>query len=66
MALQPYEARAILEEDVAAAQTRFKAGLEQSLADAEILDHPTLSLLRALSIYLVGILSQSLFLPQAG
>jgi hypothetical protein len=54
VALQPYEARAILEEDVTAAQARFRNGIEQSLAEAEILEHPTLTLLRALSVYLVS------------
>jgi len=50
-AVEPAEAQAVLG-DVITSQSRFKIGFEQALADAEILDNPTLTLLSALSIFL--------------
>ncbi|SPO04185.1 uncharacterized protein DNG_06868 [Cephalotrichum gorgonifer] len=50
--LQPGETQTLLDGDLVACQSRYKAGFEQALAEAEILDNPTLTLLCALTIYL--------------
>jgi hypothetical protein len=42
-------------EDKMASLRRFKFGLEQAFAKADFLQHPSVSLLQALSIYLVGL-----------
>lgn len=42
-------------EDKIASLRRFKLGLEQAFAKADFLQHPSISLLQALSIYLVGL-----------
>ena len=46
----------LLGEDKGIALTKFKQGLEQSLAAANILDTPSILSLQAMTIYLVSIL----------
>lgn len=55
--LQPSEAQTLLDGDLVTCQSQYKAGFEQALAEAEILDNPTLTLLCSLTIYLVSLLS---------
>ncbi|EWY79894.1 hypothetical protein FOYG_16959 [Fusarium oxysporum NRRL 32931] len=50
--LEPAEAQALLDEDSVTRQFKFKTGLEQALAEAEVLENPTLTLLNAMAIYL--------------
>lgn len=51
--LEPPEAQVFIT-DAAASQLRFKTGFEQALAEAEVLENPTLALLSALAVFLVS------------
>ncbi|KAH6657802.1 fungal-specific transcription factor [Truncatella angustata] len=55
LAVDENEVQSTLSEDKISSLKRFKLGFEQSLARADFLDNPTVTLLKALSIYLVAL-----------
>lgn len=52
--LQPSETQSLLIGDTATKLVQFKAGYEQALAETNILDNPTRTLLCSMAIYLVS------------
>ncbi|WYZ35963.1 hypothetical protein EsH8_X_000610 [Colletotrichum jinshuiense] len=53
--LEPNSVRSIMGEDKATSLHRFKTGLEQAFAKADFLEHPSVKLLEAFSVYLAAL-----------